>query len=479
MINFYTHIHQTLTALPDHPLVVWPQEGGLLSLSFTGKDILQKVSDFRVNLKKVRPGQKVLLLLPVDIDMVGALLAVQSMGAVAVLPPAKPSLKSVWNIVFSQGVKAILVKKGLPRIWSLLVALSGRQLISTARPASGPVDWSPVLVHPDQPALITHTSGSTGQPKAVYRSHRVLTAQHEALREVFPPWPRQRDYPLFPNIILHNLACGTTSILPLIPGFRLEDMQPAVIAAQMQQQGIETMTGNVYYFRRLVEYLEKHPQTFPALRAIGIGGSPVPETLLEDLKKHFSSAQCYVIYGSSEAEPIAVRRAGDHAPDPLEGYAVGEVYKGLDLRIDPIGTISLPGGEHYPTGEIAVKGAHVAATTEKSWHPTGDYGYFGKDGQLYLTGRKGNERIHAGLQHYQLEHWLLHQKGVRGAAALAGEQGFTIFVQGEVEQLTLKELLDNQFPAGIINDMRIVAQLPLDGRHHSKVLYEKLTTYEI
>lgn len=459
--------------------MVWPQEGSLPPLPFTGKEIHLKVSAYRAALKKIRPGDKVLLLLPVDMDMVCGLLAIQSRGAVPVLPPAKPSLKSLWSIVFQQGIKAILVKKEVPLVWSLLAALAGRQLIRAARLAPGPSDWQPLPVHPDQPALISHTSGSTGQPKAVYRSHRVLTAQHEALKEVFPPWPGQRDYPLFPNIILHNLACGTTSILPPIKGFRLDALEPSVVVDQMVQQQVETMTGNVYYYRRLAQHLARHPQQFPSLRAVGIGGSPVPELLLGDLKKLFPSADCYVIYGSSEAEPIAVRKVDGAPPHPLQGFAVGEVYKGLEIRMDPTGRIRVPGGEEYPTGEILVKGAHVAATTEKGWHATGDYGYFGKDGQLYLTGRRGNEAIHGGLQHYQVEHLLLQTPGVEQAAARSGEKGFTVYVQGAVEKSAIRELLDTHIPPGIINRIEIVAQVPMDSRHRSKVLYEKLTTYAI
>ena len=70
---------------------------------------------------------------------------------------------------------------------------------------------------PNQPALIAHTSGSTGQPKQIVRTHAVLSAQHAVLKAVFPPWPGQQDFPLFPNVLLHNLASGAASILPKVP----------------------------------------------------------------------------------------------------------------------------------------------------------------------------------------------------------------------------------------------------------------------
>jgi len=180
-------------------------------------------------------------------------------------------------------------------------------------------------VDADQPALISHSSGSaSGRPTAVRRSHRVLQAQHEALRRQFPPWAGQRDFPLFPNVILHNLSVGALSIVPDLAQSRLAQLDPARIAAQLAAERVETLTGNVFFFTRLVAHLRLHPATFPAVRAPGIGGSPVPECLLAAVQKHFPQATCHVIYGASEAEPIAVRAVAGPALDPRLGYCVGQ-----------------------------------------------------------------------------------------------------------------------------------------------------------
>jgi acyl-CoA synthetase (AMP-forming)/AMP-acid ligase II len=335
-------------------------------------------------------------------------------------------------------------------------------------------DWLPARdVDPELPALITHSSGSTGHAKAVYRTHRVLTAQHYALKSDFPPWPGQRDFPLFPNILLHNLAAGVVSVLPDVTWGSAGPLPTARLVQQLQREHIQTLTGNVWYFRALISHLQQHPTSLPAVVGIGVGGSPVPEPLLQQLQHLFSQAAVHVIYGSSEAEPIAVRQVNHQRFSPLAGYCVGSLHPSLECRIQPLGTLARGSATGQTVGEIQVRGPHVAAELGQ-WLRTGDYGYFCADGQLYLTGRQGNERLHQGVQHYQLEHLLYHLPGVERVAARADEAGFTVFVQGTTTRQDVEELLAKNFPASLCCAVVFRAQLPVDARHYSKILYDQL-----
>ena len=93
---------------------------------------------------------------------------------------------------------------------------------------------------------------------------------------------------------------------------------------------------------------------------------------------------------------------------------------------------------------------------------------------LYLTGRKGNEQLHCGVQHYQVEHVLLHQKGVARAAALSTAGGFDIFIEGAAKEADIRQALQEYFPARIIQQVLYRESLPVDARHHSKILYSNL-----
>lgn len=476
--NFYQHVHRTLGQQADEVLLVWPGAGSAgAAATYTGRELAARLGAYQQLLagQGVQPTQPVLLLLPVGVELICGLLAVMSRGAVPVLPPAGVSARGLLALRRRSGIRAALAPSKLARRYGWLTRGLGLRLLSTPASAADTPAQAPEPVAAGLPALVSHSSGSTGRPKAIRRSHQVLTAQHEVLRQVFPPWAVQRDFPLFPNVLLHNLAVGARTVLPDVPWGRLADFDPARVLAQLAEAGIETLTGNVFYFRRLLDHARRHPVALPAVRAVGVGGSPVPEQLLQGLQELLPQAAVYGIYGSSEAEPIAVRRyePGAAPVDPRQGYCVGPVVAGLQCQLRGNGAgVELPDGRRA-VGEILVRGAHVAAEPG-SWLATGDYGYFDDEQRLWLTGRQGNAAVHGGVQHYQLEHFLQHLPGVVRAAARATATGFTVYVQGTASPAEVTAALAAGFPAGLCNQVHLRAHLPVDSRHLSKILYDQL-----
>ncbi|GAB2967540.1 hypothetical protein GCM10027048_42840 [Hymenobacter coalescens] len=476
--NFYHHIHQTLHREADQVLLVWPgAQHSDAAATFTGQALAGRIGAFQQLLlaRGVQAGESVVLALPVGPELICGLLAVMGLGAVPVLPPAGVSTSGLMRLLRRGGIRAALVPASAARRYGWLTRAVGLCLLGAPAPTASGVPQTPRAVPAGQPALVSHSSGSTGQAKAIRRSHAVLTAQHEVLKQVFPPWTGQRDFPLFPNILLHNLSIGAVSVLPDVPWGQLADFDPARVVHQLQAAGVETLTGNVFYFTRLWRHLQRHPTTLPAVRAVGVGGSPVPELLLSGLQACFPQAAIYGIYGSSEAEPIAVRRFDARQPhDPRLGYCVGPVVAGLHCRLRADGgAVQLPDGRHFATGEITVRGAHVAAEPG-GWLHTGDFGYFDEHQQLWLTARQGNAATQHGVQHYQLEHVLQHLPGVTRAAARATPTGFTVYVQGPVSPAAVAEALHTQFPLGVCNRIEQREHLPVDSRHLSKILYDHL-----
>jgi olefin beta-lactone synthetase len=475
VINFYTYIHHTLTQHANKVLIVWPGNSKTKSEQFTGKDLHTTISNYRQLLfnKNIKAGNAVLLALPVSMKAINGLLAIQSIGAIPVLPPAKPGLQTLLRILKQLKIKAVVVDSKPPLFVSLLLEILSVKLVQLTNEAHETFDWKPIMVPADQPALISHTSGSTGNAKAIYRNHRVLSAQHIALKNAFPPFDGQRDFPLFPNIILHNLSAGVTSVLPEIPAFQLNHLNAAVIIDQIKAERVNTLTGNVFYFRNVLEQLRKQPAEFPLVKAVGIGGSPVSEKLAHALSKFFSTASIYIIYGSSEAEPISIRKIDDELADPVNGYFVGIPSEDLEVRIQTTTQVQTKDGL-VAVGEIEVKGAHVANRSEDEWLATGDIGYLKNDHKLFLTARKINGGTYKNIQHYQVEHVLQHYLQIENAAAVSSTNGFVVFVQGNVLKEIIWEILNTYLPAGIVKDVQITTAIPVDNRHRSKILYDKL-----
>ncbi len=515
--NFAERLFAELRRQPAREVLRWPAaRPGAAPASVSGAALLARVQAWQQALESSGPvpvGAPVLLAHPGSPELVAALLAVLGLGAVPVLPPAGASASVIYRLLKAEGIRLAVVAPGTRRRLGWLGRLLGCRCVAAAAAAdyeATPTTRPPALATPtlrpvslEQPALISHSSGSaSGRPAAVRRSHRVLQAQHEALRRQFPPWAGQRDFPLFPNVILHNLAVGALSIVPDLPLGRLAQLDPARIAAQLAAERVETLTGNVFYFARLVAHLQLHPAVFPAVRALGIGGSPVPESLLAAVQRCFPRATCHVIYGASEAEPIAVRTVAGPAPDPRLGYCVGQPHAGLKISLrqprpvwQPAARPELVAAEgrpqaargpaffaaledelpSYQAGEILVRGPHVAAPNgPETWLATGDFGYFDAAGQLWLTGRRGAAQPVRGVGHYQLEHHLRHLPGVAQVAALPRADGaaFDVFFVGMTTAEGLRAATEAAFGPGLLGRVQQRDQLPLDGRHFSKLRYD-------
>ncbi len=475
--NFYQHIFDTLSYAPDKVCIRWPEAGKQgVPRSYTARELLDKISAFRQLLseKEIERGAHVVIAAAVDINLLCMLLATMGHGAVPVLPPAGIRPTGLLRLLRKKEVKGLFVLQGMPFAAGLLRLLFNVELLTVSGTRNMQAAWEPALaVEAAQAALISHSSGSTGKPKAIIRSHGTLQAQHEALKQAFPPFNGQRDFPLFPNILLHNLSVGVCSIIPDIPRFNVQQMVPEKVLTQIAAEAVSTLTGNVYYFKKLLIYLQEYPATLPAVKALGIGGSPVPEWLLHSCKKYFPEATIYAIYGSTEAEPIAIRSVTAAVHEPQRGYGVGRFHQALQWRIRAMGKLSVF-GKTYPVGEVEVKGPHVVRKDWGGWLATGDFGYVDEAGQLFLTGRKGNEAIHGGVQHYQLEHFLQEMEGVEAVAAIAGKKGFKVYIKGSVARAIIESRLKEAFPVAIIEAVHFRKYIPTDPRHHSKVLYPKV-----
>lgn len=474
MINFYNYIHAVLNEAEHDELIFWPNPDMDKTAGLSNKDFLQSISNYRHLLQQyAQTGQPVLLAIPASVNSISALLAIQSIGAIPIIPPAGADTGVILSTIKKQNIKVVIAGKKPGLLFKWFTKLAGLKYLYLNNMAASDTEWEPVQVPPKQPALITFSSGTTGEPKGIYRSHQVLSAQHLLIKKLFPADKKLRDFPLFPNVILHNLASGIASILPDIPGFQVARLNPESVVSQLATLYVERLTGNVFYFKRLIEYLNDHPQTFITVKFLGIGGSPVPEDLVPALRPYFPNAVFYIIYGSSEAEPIAIREVREAAENPVNGFFVGIPCEELEFRISRPAEISTPNGT-YTSGEVEVKGAHVATLKPDGWLSTGDIGYLTPDKKLYLTARIGNERAHQGTQHFQIEHLLVLQPNVQQAAAIADVDGFRILIQGAISKEEVQSLLDANFPAGIIKSIDNTKEIPVDNRHQSKVLYHKL-----
>mgnify|MGYP003290503868 FL=1 len=300
----------------------------------------------------------------------------------------------------------------------------------------------------DDYATITYTSGTTADPKGVILTHRNYTSNVEqslTLVDINEHWRTLIILPLdhcFAHVVGFYIMCSvgaavaTTQVgrtpletLKNIP-LNIKEVKPHFILSvpalaktfkKNIEQGIRAKgkntvklfnfalaTAQLYHgetnleskgWRILLKPLvclfdkilfSKVRENFGGELKFFIGGGAL---LDKDLQKFYMGIgmPMYQGYGLSEATPVL----SSNGPEKFRLGSSGKLVKPLELKICDSDGKELPVGEK---GEIVVKGENVMAgywknpvasaeTVRDGYLYTGDLGYMGKDGLLYVLGR--------------------------------------------------------------------------------------------
>ncbi|HEY7850839.1 MAG TPA: AMP-binding protein, partial [Ktedonobacterales bacterium] len=469
----------------------------------------------------LRPGDTVLALQPMSAELYVALIAIFRSGLTAMFVDPSAGVAQVERCCALFPPQGFI---GSPRahLLRLLAPSVGRipcKFVIGAFP--GAIPWSRanqltprkeiVACAPDAPALLTFTSGSTGQPKAMLRSHRFLLAQHDVLHDNFAAQDTGGGVSMtaLPVFVLADLASGTTSLLP--PGNLRKPgkIDPAPVVADILRYRPRRASASPAFWERIVAWCQQAQVTLPSLEAIYTGGAPVFPRLLDALRVCAPQAEIVTIYGSTEAEPIAHIARSDFLPGDSAamqsgaGLLAGPPIPEIALRIllnrwgTPLGPYTRDEFESAclaagAPGEIVVSGAHVGAgyvggvgdaetkvhVGEVIWHRTGDAGYLDAHGRLWLLGRC-SARIaddHGTVYPFSVEaaasvHPAIHRSAMvawRGQRLLLIEPAYSLYA-GELD------VLKQSLAWAHLDAIRVVPRIPVDRRHNGKIDYPALT----
>lgn len=442
--------------------------------------------------KGIKKGDNVLVFVPMTIELYKILCAIFYIGATAVFVDAwadKNRLDQALTIVpckaFIGCPKAFILKLMSQKVREVGINIvSGRihkpkteQLIEPATP--------------DTTALITFTTGSTGLPKAAKRTHEFLLEQHYVLKKHLQPQENDVDLASLPVFVLHNLACGTTSVIPDFNPQKPADINPQKILNDIKNNNVTTSVGSPRFYEKLAEYSE-----IKGLKRIFTGGAPVFPKSAKLLQEKFVDCDVEIVYGSTEAEPISsisTHELLDFKGDIKDGLYVGKpiddinikIIKPSDDMIEDFESMWLETGE---IGEICVEGKHVLKeyyNSEKAqkfvkihyngqiWHRTGDSGYLDNKGKLFLMGRVKNRFEHNGKVVYvfPIENALLEIDGVEIGTVLKINNEIVLVVETKILKHKLEQELKKR---NFEYDKLIITKIPRDPRHNSKIDYDKL-----
>jgi acyl-CoA synthetase (AMP-forming)/AMP-acid ligase II len=292
---------------------------------------------------------------------------------------------------------------------------------------------------------------------------------------------------------------------------RVAQVEPSAILRQMENHGVTTCTASPPFFDRLARYLEQQGSPGPGLRRILTGGAPVRDDQLRAWQRCFPRSEVLVVYGSTEAEPVAhisaterLEATSDIRPE-APGYCVGRPVDEVRTRVirieagaaSPDTNLDVP---EHDIGELLVTGDHVCKDYFRNpeavrecklveadgtvWHRMGDTGYFDRLGRFWLAGRVHSTIRRDGLAvHPQL----VEQSAARGDTRIrrVAAVGRPDAELGERVVLVLETTAGDDLAAEVRSRVRQSGQpvddvvlldepLPVDPRHNSKIDYARL-----
>lgn len=392
----------------DHDLDVLPEAGRRLTVA----ELAYHVDDLagRLWAAGVRPGEHVAIYKTANFDVWVSATATARIGAVPVM--LSPALDAVTvgallgrldqpHLLTDVRKLDALADVPVADLTNLVVIVTGDRpgAVSLTELAGSP-RVQPVVRPQDEPALITHTSGTTGLPKLVVHTPRSMGAR------LTPQWwllslMRKRETVAIHISFVHSrmFAAMALALLRELPVLLVNESDPEEVARLLLKHRpgfIEALPNSLLEWEGLTDdprnpfaSVKYFSSTFDAIH---------PRTMSRLLESSERRAPLFFqIYGQSEVGPAAGRPYFRRSAHRADGRCVGFPLPG-SAKVRVVSRNGEPPSETNP-GFIDVGWVGLAKTyygeqerydanRHGDWWRTGDVGYRTKFGCVHLLDRE-------------------------------------------------------------------------------------------
>jgi len=351
----------------------------------------------------VKKGDRVILFMPKNLDLVTLHLGVQKIGAISVI--LNPGFKKDEMEYFLKDTDARIVITG-KKEEALIRSIDDKRLLlsfDTETP------FTEQKLFPEcssqtttaeagfyDPALLIYTSGTTGQPKGSILTQQNLIQDAKNIIQVWEITERDVLCHALPLFHVHGLCFALhTSLIAGAKIVMCDEFSPDVTLNILSQQTGD-LACNIFMavptmYLRLMDRIEGVRPDFSHLRLLASGSAPLLPKDFERIKKVFSK---------EPVEREGMSETGMNFSNPFRGVkkpgSIGLPLPKVEARI--VNPETFQDGNPGDVGEIWLKGPNVTpgywnkpketeAVFVKGWFRTGDLGKIDKDGYYYITDR--------------------------------------------------------------------------------------------
>ncbi len=287
---------------------------------------------------------------------------------------------------------------------------------------------------PQDIAVLTYTSGTTGQPKGAMNTHANVVFNATCYQQ----WMQLDSSDVVIGVapffhitgLIAHIAVAALAGMPIIIFYRFE---PAEMLRLIEQWHGSFTVAAITVYIALMNHPDIRTRDLSSFKKAYSGGAPVSPTIVENFER-ITRTYIHNIYGLTETtSPSHAVPLGARAPvDPVSGaLSVGVPISNTICRvIDVASGLDLPPGS---VGELITRGPQIVAgyweKPEETEHAirdgyfyTGDVAKMDEDGWFYLVDRKKDMIIASGFKVWPREvedvlyqHPAVREAGVVGA----------------------------------------------------------------
>lgn len=347
----------------------------------------------------VRRGDRVAILLPNSLEFITSFFGVLRVGAISVPLNTAYRETELQYYISNSSPRIILTEESLRTIAEKSAANTGttvvvvREALTDYSNSDNSISSNAACeMMPDEEAIYLYSTGSTGNPKCVARTHRNLIALAENHTRTVR-WTED-DKILFVVPMSHTYALGN-----FISGIRvgaslyvLGSFNRNKVMETIETESITVFPAVPFILDALAKTDMKKPRDLSSLKLVISAGSPLSKDVFDRFHDKFGIYPRQ-LYGSTETGVIAINLSQDikRCFD-----SVGRAAENVEVRIlREDGSVAAPGEE----GEIIVKSASMTSgykdrprdtigVFRKGYYHTGDLGTKDTDGYIRIVGRK-------------------------------------------------------------------------------------------
>jgi len=315
-------------------------------------------------------------------------------------------------------------------------------------------------LRPEDTAVLLYTSGTTGQPKGVQLTHGGMNFMRlcEHLESAFEWKPSDVMMFVMPNFHLVGTGLSLQGLYNGVPLSILPGLDIPNLIQTVERDRVTIFCLVPTALQMILDHPASATADLSSLRMVMYAGSPITAPLL---KRAMTTLKCDFMqfYGATEScGAVTLLRPDQHDLDNEQKLkSCGTPIPLVEVRVVSAAGDDLPTGE---IGEFLIrspamfkgylnKPSMTDAVLSGGWYRSGDAGFRGDDGLLYLVDRTKDMIISGGENVYstEVEQALSKHPGVSQVAVIGlpderwGERVTAIVVAKEGEVLRADDLI--------------------------------------